>query len=86
MKRPGSVALGDVAARAEHIEVACTRCDRRGQYQLARLVTRLGPDYAMTDLGSKLSATCPNRGSTDWARRCDVFFPNLIKIMGDSEV
>jgi hypothetical protein len=80
MRRLGAVALGDVAARAKTLDVACTRCDRRGHYQLERLVARLGPDFPMTDLAGKL-ADCPRRASPSWSERCDVYFPGLAKLM-----
>ena len=60
METTGSVALVEVAARATHLDVACTRCSRRGRYRLARLVEQFGGDYAMTDLGAEL-ANCPSR-------------------------
>ena len=75
----GSVSLGDVATRATHIEVACSRCDRRGRYRLSRLAARLGEDFPMTDLGSEL-ADCPTRNAS-MTERCDVYFPGLIKVM-----
>jgi hypothetical protein len=80
VKRPGAVALGEVAARATHIEIACTRCERRGQYQLTKLVARLGADFAMTDLAGKL-ADCPRRASPAWSERCDVYFLGLAELM-----
>ncbi|CAE6858819.1 hypothetical protein R75471_00056 [Paraburkholderia domus] len=80
----GSVALGEVAARASHIDVACSRCDRRGRYQLVRLVDALGPDAPMTDLGAEL-ANCPRRGTGAHNERCDVFFPGLVKILQGEE-
>lgn len=84
MKKPGSVALSEVAAKATHLEMACTRCDRRGRYQLARLVERFGPDFPMTDLGREL-ADCPNRREAAPNKRCDVYFPGLIEILhGDA--
>lgn len=79
----GSVDLGDVATRATHIEVACSRCERRGRYRLSRLVARLGEDFLMTNLSSEL-ADCP-RGNASMTERCDVYFPGLIKIMGGAE-
>jgi hypothetical protein len=82
MKRPGSVALSEVAARASHLEVACSRCERRGRYQVARLVAHYGADFPMTDLGSEL-ANCPRRASTAWSERCDVYFPGLAKLMSE---
>ena len=76
----GSVALGDVAARASHIEVACSRCDRKGRYLLARLVQTYGPDFPMTALGGEL-ANCPRRSAAAHQERCDVFFPGLRQVM-----
>lgn len=76
----GAIALGDVAARASHIEVACSRCERRGRYQVAKLVETLGPEFPMTDLGAEL-ASCPHRGASAHHERCDVFFPGLRKLM-----
>ncbi|BDC38939.1 hypothetical protein PTKU15_22360 [Paraburkholderia terrae] len=80
MGKTGSVALADVAARAKHLDVACTRCSRRGRYQLARLVEQFGADFPMTDLGAEL-ANCPNRNVTAHGARCDVFFPDLVAIL-----
>lgn len=80
MRRKGSVAVGDVAARATHLEVACSRCERRGRYQLARLVQSYGLDFPMTDLGAEL-AGCPRRNASAH-ERCDVFFPGLSVLMG----
>ncbi|WP_045457923.1 hypothetical protein [Caballeronia cordobensis] len=79
----GSVSLGDVAAGATHLEVACSRCERRGRYRLSRLVARLGEDFPMPDLGSEL-ADCPRRNAS-MTERCDVYFPGLIKIMGGED-
>jgi hypothetical protein len=80
MKRPGAVALSEVAARTSHIEIACTRCERRGRYRISRLVERLGPDFAMTDLAAEI-ADCPRRGLSAWSERCDVYFPGLAELM-----
>ena len=80
----GCVTLGDVAARASHLEVACSRCGRRGRYQLVRLVAVLGADFCMTDLGAEL-ATCPLR-TASVHERCDIYFPGLKSLMdGDGE-
>lgn len=76
----GSVTLGEVAARATHIELACSRCERRGRYRLSRLVARLGEDFPMPDLGATI-AECPRKNHTAWDR-CDFYFPGLGEIMG----
>jgi hypothetical protein len=75
----GTLTLGDVAARASHLEVACSRCDRHGRYQLARLVAALGADFRLTDLGSEI-ANCPRRAAAVH-ERCDIYFPGLKSLM-----
>ncbi|MBA9902269.1 MULTISPECIES: hypothetical protein [Burkholderiaceae] len=80
----GSIDLGDVAARASHIDVACSRCERKGRYQLARLVDALGADFPMTNLGAEL-ANCPHRKDAAHNKRCDVYFPGLRKLMSDDD-
>ncbi|MBC8638301.1 hypothetical protein IAG25_15885 [Caballeronia sp. EK] len=83
MGNKGSVTLGKVAARVTHIEVVCTRCERRGRYRLSRLVATHGDDFSMTDLGAVL-ADCPKRNESV-GKRCDVYFPDLIKVMGGDD-
>jgi hypothetical protein len=79
----GSVTLGEVAARATHIDVACTRCERRGHYRLARLIPTYGEDFRITDLAAQL-ADCPNRKASV-GERCDVYYPGLRLIMSDGD-
>lgn len=76
MQTSGSVAPADMASRTSHLDVACSRCDRRGRYHLPQLVDQSGADFLMTDLGAEL-ANCPNRRSSAHGERCDVFFPGL---------
>lgn len=79
----GSVTLGQVAELTSHVEVACSRCERRGRYRLSKLVTSLGEDFAMTDLALQL-VDCP-RMNEPVHKGCDVYFPGLAQIMnGDA--
>lgn len=80
MGKNGSVLLGELAARATHIDIECSRCGRKGRYRVANLVARLGEDFPMTDLGAEL-ADCPRRAAATHHERCDVLFPNLPRIM-----
>lgn len=82
--RKGSVSLGEVAARASHISIACSRCDRKGRYRASRLVAEYGADFAMTDLGAEL-AVCPRRAAAAQHERCDVYFPGLGRLMSDGD-
>jgi hypothetical protein len=48
---------------AEHptdiVRLACTKCDRRGQYRKATLIERYGADANLVDLRLILAADCP---------------------------
>lgn len=84
MGKNGSVLLGELASRTSHIDIECSRCERKGRYRVAKLVARLGEDFPMTDLGAEL-AGCPRRNASAHHERCDVFFPRLPQIMSDAE-
>jgi hypothetical protein len=47
---------------AEHptdmVRLACTKCERRGQYRKATLIESYGPDANMVDLRLTLAAGC----------------------------
>jgi hypothetical protein len=40
------------------VRLACTKCDRRGQYRKATLIERYGPDANMVDLRLVLASGC----------------------------
>jgi len=84
MDKNGRILLGELAARASHIDIECSRCDRKGRYRVTKLVRRLGEDFPMTDLGAEL-ADCPRRTAATHHERCDVFFPTLPQIMSGDE-
>jgi len=79
----GSVTLGEVSARAGHIEVACSRCERHGRYSLRKLVDSLGEEFPLTNLGSRIS-DCPKKNAAVW-ERCDIYYPGLGAIMTDDK-
>ena len=37
------------------VRLACTRCDRRGQYRLATLLAEFGPDITLPDLRGRIA-------------------------------
>jgi hypothetical protein len=52
----------DYVTLAEHssdmVRLACTKCERRGQYRKATLIERYGPDKNLIDLRLELAAGC----------------------------
>ena len=59
--RRGSVTLGDLAARIAMLEVACSRCERRGRLQVDLLVAQYGDagDAELPELRLILAGDCP---------------------------
>ena len=64
---------------AEHptdlVRLACTKCERRGQYCKATLIERSGPDRSMVDLRLELAAECPRVIADRPVDRCGVTIP-----------
>jgi hypothetical protein len=60
------------------VRLGCSKCPRRGQYRLARLAAKLGPDMNMVEVLAALAGDCPkfdpNQPGVD---RCGAHFVDL---------
>ena len=74
--RRGSVTLGDLAARIAMLDVACSRCERRGRLQMDLLVAQYG-DAELPELRLILAGDCPRAAVVSISDQCDIFFPQL---------
>jgi hypothetical protein len=67
---------------AEHpgdmVRLACTKCERRGQYRKATLIERYGADANMVDMRLILAAGCPKIEAGKVMDLCGVIYPDLI--------
>ena len=72
--------LVDLRGRLDQLEVACTRCKRRGRYRLERLIAEHGAELGLPDLGARLvlASGCPRAKAASLQDRCDVRFSQLI--------
>ena len=82
MPRDGAVVFGDLEDKLEVLQVACRKCDRRGQYPVARLIERYGRDAKLVDWKDQITADCPRRANarvvvTD---QCGAHFPDLLRL------
>ncbi len=69
--------LSDVARATAPLEIACSRCDRRGRYWVGRLVARFGGSSGIPHMLTALSADCPRRKSVSPYEACDPYIPGL---------
>jgi hypothetical protein len=60
------------------VRLACTKCDRRGQYRKATLIERYGADANLVDLRLILAADCPRVIAEKPVDRCGVIYPDRI--------
>ncbi|MDT7952396.1 MAG: hypothetical protein RQ966_12910 [Acetobacteraceae bacterium] len=81
----GAILLGQVAERTAILDVACTRCERRGRLRVAGLLAQHGPEKPMTLLLDELAADCPRSGSTDIYNQCGAHFPDLPRLFPRAE-
>ena len=54
-----AVTLGDVAGKLTMLDVACSKCDRRGRLSIAKLIAEHGADMRLPDLREILAGDCP---------------------------
>jgi hypothetical protein len=73
--------LADLRPAATHLNVACSRCDRRGRLNVARLVEQHGPDATLSGVVADINADCPNRDAHGLTQRCDIYFPGLGELL-----
>jgi hypothetical protein len=59
------------------VRIGCERCKRSGQYRLARLAAKFGPEIAMQDLLLRLTADCPGRDKHPYRQVCAARFIDL---------
>jgi len=74
--RRGSVTLGDLVDRIAMLEVACSRCQRRGRLRVDLLIERHG-DAELPELRLPLAGDCPKAAVVSISDQCDIYFPGL---------
>jgi hypothetical protein len=79
MSSSGAVTLGDIADWLPMLEVACSRCERRGWLSVAKLIERHGADAQPTNLRTVLAGDCPRIGGAIY-EQCGMHYPQLVRL------
>jgi hypothetical protein len=77
-RRAGAITFSDLQGRMEVLRVACSKCERMGQYSVVRLIERYG---AGTGLPDAITADCPLRAQVGIWNQCGAHFPDLPALM-----
>lgn len=72
MPRDGALLISDHPG--EYVEIACTKCDRRGRYLKTTLIAKYG-DIGLPDLRHDLAKGCQKLGN--YHDNCGALFPML---------
>jgi hypothetical protein len=70
VSRRGAFTLAEIAAKLTTLEVACSRCERRGRLSLARLIEQHGAEASLGDLREVIAQGCPRLVATSVYDRC----------------
>lgn len=73
--------FGDIAGKLDILRVECTRCQRKGQYHVAKLIQRYGRHGNMMKWKEMLNSDCPKRDAHIYYERCDLICPDLPKVL-----
>jgi hypothetical protein len=73
--------LDDLQPGVLHLDVACSRCDRRGRLSVARLIHEHGAGTPIRDAVARINADCPKREMHGVMDRCDIYFPGLAGLL-----
>jgi hypothetical protein len=65
----------------EALRVECKRCGRAGYYNVHKLIEKHGRKGNLTKWMSDLRADCPKRDAPSFQERCDMFAPDLPKVL-----
>jgi hypothetical protein len=76
MARP-DLTFGDVAGKLHMLPIECTRCTRKGQYSVAKLLAQHGYRGNMSKWVSDLRGDGPKRNAAQLHERCDLICPDL---------
>jgi hypothetical protein len=68
--------LGDLAGKIAMLEVACSRCERRGRLWVSKLIAQHG-DIRLPELRYLLASDCPRVIADRVYDRCGVHYPQL---------
>jgi hypothetical protein len=75
------ITFGDIEGKLTILRVECTRCSRRGRYNVAKLIAQYGRSGNLSKWVSDLKGDRPQRDASELRERCDLVCPDLSKVL-----
>jgi hypothetical protein len=73
--------FGDIEGKLDVLCVECTRCARKGRYNVRRLIEKYGRKANMMKWKEHLNGDCPRRDARSLNELCDLICPDLPKVL-----
>jgi hypothetical protein len=73
--------FADIEGKLDVLTIECTRCPRRGRYNMAKLIEQHGRQGNMMAWKEQLNADCPQRDAHALHERCDLVCWDLPKAL-----
>jgi hypothetical protein len=73
--------FGDIEGKLAVLRVECMRCERKGRYNVRKLIEKYRRKGHMMKWRELLNADCPKRDATALHDRCDLICPDLPRVL-----
>ena len=73
--------FGDIEGKLNMLRVECTRCPRKGRYNVRRLIEKYGCNANMMKWKEQLNGDCPKQDAPRLNDRGDLICPDLPKVL-----
>jgi hypothetical protein len=73
--------FGDIEHKLDVLRDECTKCARKGRYNVRRLIEKYGRKANMMKWKEQLNGDCPRRDALGLHERCDLICPDLPTVL-----
>jgi hypothetical protein len=81
MPRDGAIIFSDLTGKLGTSRVVCEKCERAGNYRVARLIHERGRDGKVIDWLDEITADCPKKIAHSMNDQCGARCPDLATVM-----
>ena len=81
MPKRAYLIFGDIDGKLDVLRIECTKCARKGRYQMHKLIAKYGRKANMMKWKEQLDCDCPRRDAHSTLERCDLICPDLPKVL-----
>jgi hypothetical protein len=77
----GALTFGDLIGKLDHLEIACSKCDRLCRFSVRRLALQYGREAKIPDWIALMTRDCPRKQAGHFSDRCAASCPDLVRVV-----